>query len=243
MFETVDISSKLRSVRAKERNREEELVAAAKKILHDDLFSKQKVLEYLGHYSKRFETLNEDTIDSAEIFTAAEIKTIATRYRLKLLERNKYQAPLPHEADLRVAELNRHHKTELKHFYVLSYPQAFKKNDPSAPAILFTKTNHDNFYLVSLWGKKLPFFRKLLYWPMRNFENLLLTIICFTLLVTLVLPTKLITLDAKATYWCGYRAAAFMHLLIFNAGITTYITFAFSGNFSSTVWNRKKDFD
>ena len=69
------------------------------------------------------------------------------------------------------------------------------------------------------------------------------TVILSTLVLTLLLPTSLITLDARATYWSGYRAAAFMHLLIFNAGITTYITFAFLGNFSSSVWNRKRDFD
>lgn len=80
-------------------------------------------------------------------------------------------------------------------------------------------------------------------WPLRRFENLALTVIMATLLITLALPTWLITLDSSAQYWSGYRAAAFMHLLIFNAGITAYLTFAFSRHFSSTVWNRKKDFD
>ena len=104
-------------------------------------------------------------------------------------------------------------------------------------------TNYDNYFLVHQWGKKVPWYRSLIYWPMRRFESLLLTVIFFTLAVTLVLPTDLITLDSKAGYWSGYRAAAFFHLLIFNAGVTIYITLAFTRNLSSSMWNRKKDFD
>jgi hypothetical protein len=62
------------------------------------------------------------------------------------------------------------------------------------------------------------------------------------LLLDLALPTRLITLDHSANYWSGYRAAAFFHLLIFNFGVTAYLTFAFAKNFSSSVWNRYTDF-
>ena len=51
--------------------------------------------------------------------------------------------------------------------------------------------------------------------PLKNFENLFKTVLLYTLIVTLIIPTPLITLDSEATYWSGYRAAAFMHLLIF----------------------------
>jgi len=69
------------------------------------------------------------------------------------------------------------------------------------------------------------------------------TIILVTFIITMSLPINLITLDPSADYWSGYRAAAFFHLLIFNVGVVVYTTFAFSKNFSSTIWNRDRDFD
>ena len=144
---------------------------------------------------------------------------------------------------MRISALNTEHKRELRHFYILSYANAFESRHNNNAALLFSLTNNDNYFLVHRWGNRVPWLRQFVYWPLRRFETLLLTVVAFTLLLTLSLPTGLITLDSKATYWSGYRAAAFMHLLIFNAGITTYITLTFTRNFSSSVWNRKRDFD
>jgi hypothetical protein len=243
MFRPVDISRQLGKIRDQTRSRQEELLSEAKRILRKDLFTEKKILSHLVDYGKRFETLDEEDIDTSQVFTLGEIKTIATRQRLKFLDSKLYKPEMPYEAVLKIKELNRQHKKELKHFVVLSYPASFEEKKSQHPTLLFTKTNYDNYYFVHRWGKNLPWIRQILYWPLKNFENLLATVIIFTVALTLSLPTWLITLDAKADYWSGYRAAAFMHLLIFNAGVTAYITFAFTRNFSNSVWNRKRDFD
>ncbi len=107
---------------------------------------------------------------------------------------------------------------------------------------MFVPTNLGNYYLVHEWGKALKWYRKFLSWPMRNIETLFVTIIVATFIITMILPTSLITLDRKATYWCAYRIGIFFHLFIFNMGVTAYITFAFSKNLSSSNWNADKDF-
>jgi hypothetical protein len=108
---------------------------------------------------------------------------------------------------------------------------------------MFVKTNDDNYYLALCWGKALKESRKLKFLHLRSFETLVMAILVTTFILTMCLPTQLITLDHKAEYWSGYRAAAFFHLLIFNFGVTVYFTFTFAKNFSNTVWNRYRDFD
>ena len=243
MFGGTDITLQLKKVREKTRSAQEELVSEAHRILRNDLHSERKVLDHLDTYGKRFQVLDEEEVDSGSVFTFAEIRAIAIRQRLKLLNSSEYKPGLPDEALLRVRDLERTYRKELRGFRVLAFPRAFSDNGDDHVALLFAPTNHDNLYLVHRWGKKPHWTRQMIYWPLRSFENLVSTLILFTLALTLALPTWLITLDSSATYWSGYRAAAFMHLLIFNAGITAYITFAFSRNFSSSVWNRKRDFE
>lgn len=243
MFRPPDIAEELRRVRHRTRSAQEELVSEANRILRDDLYSEKKVLDHLGSYGQRFMTLDEDQVDATQVFTREEIRTICTRQRMRFLDSTFYKPDIPQEALSEIRHLERRYRTELRHFMVMAYPAAFRLQHDDHATLLFARTNHDNYYLVHRWGKKPHWSRWLVYWPLRRFENLVLTVIAATMLITLALPTWLITLDSSAQYWSGYRAAAFMHLLIFNAGITAYLTFAFSRNFSSTVWNRKKDFD
>ena len=243
MFRPPDIAEELTRVRRRTRSAQEELVSEANRILRNDLYSEKKVLEHLVAYEKRIETLDEEDIDSAQVFTPEEIRAICIRQRLRFLDSVEYKPEMPYEAVTRIRELERVYQKHLKHFKVMAFPAAFRKPGDNHVALLFSRTNHGNYFLIHRWGHKPHWTRWMKYWPLRRFETLLATVFSFTLLVTLVLPTSLITLDSHATYWSGYRAAAFMHLFIFNAGITAYLTFAFSRNFSSSVWNRKRDFD
>jgi hypothetical protein len=126
---------------------------------------------------------------------------------------------------------------------ILSLSEAFREKTPEKSAALFVKTNHSNYYLINYWGVEINRSRKIKYWPLRNIETLALTIILFTLIITLSLPTALITLDAKATYWCGYRAGTYFHLLIFFSGFTTFFTITFAKGFNSGNWNKNNDYD
>lgn len=243
MARTVDIARALGEVRRRERTKQEELLSEAHRILEGDLFTSKKILQNLGRYEQKQEKLDEEEVDPAFIFTREDVRKIAMRQRLKFLPSRLYKPEIPYEALLKISHMNEKFRKDLKHFFILSYPLSFESPGSDSASLLFAQTNYDNFYLLHQWGKHVPWSRQWLYWPLRSFETLLVTVICFTLCVTLILPTNLITLDSKAEYWSGYRAAAFFHLLIFNSGITTYITLTFTRNFSSSVWDRKLDFD
>jgi hypothetical protein len=242
MFAAVDVIQELTRERRRTRRAEDELVSEARRILRNDLFAEQKILGNLKHYRDSFDVLDEEELDNSEVFTPDEIRKVAVKHRLKFLDSQMYKPAVPYAALMKIKQLNREHHKDLREFRILSCPQAFQDPRSCTSALLFAKTNCDNYYLIQRWGKKIGWTRRLFFWPLRTFENLLLTVILFTLSLTLSLPTALITLDSSAGYWSGYRAAAFFHLLIFNLGFTAYITFAFAKNFSSSVWDRIKDF-
>jgi len=242
MMGDADLKNELNYLRNKTRKGEDTLVSEAKKILKQDLFAEKKILENLKLYRTSFEVLDEEDLDSDEVFTLAEIKNIAVRYRLKFLDSGFFKPPIPRECNLKREYLNEKFQKEIKDFSVLAPYENFTDVNAQNQSVVFVKTNYDNYYLVYSWGKTLKENRKLKFLALRNFETLVITIVLITLIIAVSLPTRLITLDHKATYWSGYRAAAFFHLLIFNFGVTVYFTFAFAKNFSSTVWDRYRDF-
>lgn len=241
MFAGIHIHEHLTRVRDSSR-RQVDLLSEADKILRQDLLSGKNVLDNLGAYNKLASCLEEEEVAQEAIFRITEIRETAVNYRLKFLESKYYKPEIPYEATLKIARLNEEFRKDLREFSLLSEYESFSGTRKTPGALLFVKTNYDNYYLVHAWGTRLPWYRRVLAWPLKRFETLILTVILATLVLAMALPTRLITLDHQADYWSGYRAAAFFHLLIFNAGVTVYFTFAFARNLSSTVWDRYKDF-
>lgn len=242
MFGRADLIHELNRIRKNTRRGDETLVSEAKKILKQDLFAEKKILEHLTLYKSSFEVPDEEDLDASMIYTLSEIRQLSVIYRLKFLDSTLFKQVIPQEVDLKIRQLNARYHKDIRAFRVLAPGKSFGTAGREEAAMVFVKTNYENYLLLHAWGRPLKQARKLLVLPLRRFETLIVTVVLVTLVIALTLPTRLITLDHTATYWSGYRAAAFFHLLIFNAGVTVYFTFAFAKNFSSTVWNRYKDF-
>jgi len=243
MFKTKNIFTCLSESKAEVINAEESIISETNKILKNELFTEKNILANLGRYKNLDELITEEEVNSQLIFTSKEIKKTATKYRLKFLDSANYKPDMDLQAIFKIKKLNEEQRKNLKHFKILSAPNSFMNSESKDAVALFAKTNHDNYYLIHQWGAELPLKRKILYWPLRNFETLALSILLFTLFEALILPTNLITLDSHAEYWSGYRGGTFFHLLIFNSGFSAYFFITFAKNFSGNLWNRKNDFD
>src|SRR5690606_22426964 len=147
------------------------------------LYSEKKVLDNLDSYKGRFQTLHEEEIDSASVFTLAEIRSIAIAQRMRFLDCGLYKPGLPSDAKQRVCETETRYRKELRQFMVLACPAAFRDAGDHNVALLFAPTNHNNYYLLHRWGKKPHWSRRLVYWPLRRFETLALAVMLFTLIV------------------------------------------------------------
>lgn len=238
----VDIQKELCVCRLKIRREEDRLIHEVDRLLHNSTFNKKNVLDNLKNYSQAFEVVDEEDVDQELIFTTAEIKNIAIKYRLRFIDSQCYRHEFPYESVLKIDHLNLTHKKSLKGFKVLSTSRFFTEKTNTDNALLFVPTNAGNYYLIHRWGKELKASRAFLKWPLKNIETLFVSLILITFIITMCLPTYLITLDRKATYWCAYRIGIFFHLFIFNMGVTAYVTFAFSKNLSSSIWDNDKDF-
>lgn len=237
----VDIVAQLNSYKEKNDREADQVLQEVSRILNKDLYSEKNVLNNLRNYNRLAELVDEDEVEPQYIYRLSDIRAIAIKYRLRFADSQRYKFDFPFEAVLKIDELNEEHHKTLRGFKILTTRKRFVKENSRDVALLFAPTSNGNYYLVHAWGRELPWHRGISSWPMRTIETLMLTVFMFTLMITLLLPTELITLDRKATYWCGWRLGVFFHLLIFNSGFTTYLTFAFGRNLSSAIWNSDSD--
>jgi hypothetical protein len=237
MLNNIDIKQELMKLRSRSRKEEDYLIDEVHRILNMSLVQETNVLNNLKFYNKTFELLDDEELGADLIFKPEEIRSICTKYRLRFLDSKYFNSEIPLDAVLKIKSLNLAYSKDLKGFKILSSVRSFTGKTNAEPALLFVPTINGNYYLVHSWGRELNWFRNWTAFPMRNFETLSLTLAVVTLIITLLLPTRLITLDKDATYWCGYRIATFFHILIFNSGVTAYFTFAFNKNFSGAMWD------
>jgi hypothetical protein len=240
MFANFNIENELIKLKVNSTQRDDVLISEVNKIYSDGLFKKEAILNNLESYSNTFYFLDETDSDYANVYSPKTIKKICIKLRLKFLDAENYSYNLPYEAILKINTLNTLQGKDLRGFKILGSEKSFSiKDNSNGNFALFAKTVYGNYYLIYSWGSKLKWYKKLTAFPLRNFECLAICLIIFTMIVTLSLPTFLITLDKSATYFCGYRVAVFFHLLIFFSGFTVYYIVGFKKPFSENSWMEK----
>lgn len=238
-----DIKNELLKLKAKPKLPEDEVIAEVNRILSQSIFKEENILRNLRTYNKSFQKLNEEFLEEHLVFKPSEIKKTCIKLRLKFLDSQNYHFDVPYAAVLKIKELNREQGKDLEGFKIMGVSESFRKRLPHTNFALFAPTVYGNYYLIHTWGEKLPWYKKMMAFPLRNFETLALSLMLFVFVITLSLPTYLITLDRTATYWCGYRIATYFHLLIFFSGVTAYILVGFNKRFSGQVWQQEREFD
>lgn len=238
-----DIKDELLKLKAKPKLPEEEVIAEVNRILSHSIYKEKNILRNLKTYNKSFQQLDEEGLEDYLVFEPSEIKATCINLRLKFLDSQNYQFDVPYEAILKIKALNRDQGKDLEGFKIMGVSEAFRKRLPHTNFALFAPTVYGNYYLIHSWGDKMPWHKKLLAFPLRNFETMAVSLMLFVFIVTMSLPTYLITLDRTATYWCGYRIATYFHLLIFFSGVTAYILVGFNKRFSGQVWQQEREYD
>ena len=234
----ISISEQLHNKRINTAKQEDKIIDEVNKILNRDLFHEKKILNHLQLYNKSFELLDEEDDHGYDVFDTKTIKDIAINYRLRFVDSQHYKKDIPYEAVLKIKHLNSAFKKDLKGFKIMATSNSFKTKNADQSVLIFAPTNHGNYCLIHQWGSDLKWNRKATSWPMKKFETLFCTIAFVSMILAISLPTRLIWLPEHSDYWGMYRVGAFMHILIFNMGFTTYAVFAFGKNFSSSNWKR-----
>ncbi len=239
MFAAIDIEKELHRQKIKSFKNEDIIIDEVNKLFSKNLYEGKNVLTNLKSYNNSFAFLDETNLDKNYIYSPKTLKKICILLRLKFLDNTSFKFDVPYEASLKINDLNNLQGKDLQGFKILGEKKSFFTKNQNANFAIFAPTLYGNYYLIHKWGSKLKWHKKLFAFPVRNFECLSLSVILFTLTVTLSLPTFLITLDKSATYFCSYRIAVFFHLLIFFSGFTAYYLVGFNKPFSDTSWKDK----
>jgi len=232
-----DIIIALERIRNKHRNAEDVLLDEVNRILIAGQFSEKNVLKNLKSYMNSFELADEKITLSSSIFVKREIEKMCIENRLRFLDSKELVSEIPYEAILKIKEINASQGKELKHFKIISTREFILGRNNEDNAALFAQTVYGNYLLIHQWGKGFSNTRKVVYFPVRSFEKLFLSVLFLSLIITFILPTNLITTDYRADYFSMYRIACFFHVTIFVTSFTVFGLFSFHSDLSNRNWD------
>lgn len=240
MLKNIHIAEALALEKQKIFRQEDGLLEEAKRVLLAERFTEKNILNNLTSYIQSFEFLDEEELDEKKLFRKEELKNCCTVYRMKFLDSQLFKGEFPYEAILKIKDLNQLQRKDIKHFKLLAPRALFKDGDQkNQGALLFAETICGNYYLIHQWGEKIKWNRKITCFPLRNFEALLTCLLLFSLVCTLITPTRMITSDVhvQQDYFSMYRIALFFHIVILTASMVVFRFFAHRLYFSSSQWD------
>ncbi len=236
MLSRTNIQSKLNTVRRKEGD----LIfkKSINDILNEVTLNDNRILEGLSTSDNvPHNAFKVDLLKTKNIYHISTIQKICIDYRLRFLHSSFFKSKLPYDAILKIKQLEEEHNTELKGFKIMAPSVMFKLENTDDP-LLFAPIGNGYYYLIHKWGNDLNPFRKILMWPFKTFENLLILIFLLSFLCTLLVPTGLFSKQDESV-------AEFILMFFFMfkavAGVFLFYGFAMGKNFNTAIWNSKYD--
>lgn len=218
------------------QTKENDLLEQVQEILKADEKKKDEIFQRLQESGDAGgeNNFDFDALESERIFHISHIKKICLNYRLRFLETKYYKAELPAEAISEINRLEKQHKTILKSFRMMAPAGLFKLENADDP-ILFAPIGNNYFYLIHKWGRDLHPLRRILMWPLKNIENLLVFSFFASFLLTFLIreiffPTHQTTTEFLLLFFFDFKSVL---------GLTFFYGIALGKNFSSGNWNSK----
>lgn len=236
LIERTNLQRKLEALREKEMM-ERELLEDVRRILEEEKYSEADILQRIAEGDPDGIDGNDfdfDHLESGRIFHLSQIKKICITYRLRFLNTSLFKGELPAEAVLAVKNLERVHATTLKGYKIIAPAKFFKLENADDP-MLFAPIGNNYFYLIHKWGTDIHPLRRLLMWPLKNLE----TLIIFGFLFSFFLAFGI-----REIFFSSYQETSefliiFMYTFKSVIGLIFFYGIALGKNFSSGNWNSK----
>ena len=236
MLERTNLHERLKSLRKKEIS-EEELLQEIKDFLNAEAETEQQILDRIQQGDALDIDRNDFNIDLLErdrIFHISQIKKICIQYRLRFLNTKYFKGELPPGAIFAIKELEKKHSTTLRGFSIIAPAEYFRLENADDP-MLFSPIGNNYYYLIHKWGQDIHPLRKVLMWPLKNLE----TLIIFSFFASILL-----TFGIREIFFSRYQATSeFLILFLYTFKSTIALIFFYGislgKNFSSGNWNSK----
>ena len=237
MFEPVDIHEKLLRERRKEV-KSQDIIGWAYSILQADNNQEKAILQRLSKspIEREINNFDIDVVDRDAIFHISQIQKICVDYRLRFLDTKYFKSQYPKEVVEKIQNIEKAHNTVLDGFKIIAPSKLFTLDKADDP-LLFAPMGNGYYYLIHKWGKDLHPLRKIKFWGIKNVENLGISVLAISFLLTLL--TKDIFYGDNSSF--GH---VFMLFLFYLKGVLGMIFFygAASGkNFSAYSWQSRYD--
>lgn len=236
MLERTNLHERLKSLRKKEIS-EEELLQGIKDFINAEAETEQQILDRIQQGDALDIDRNDFNIDLLEpdrIFHISQIKKICIQYRLRFLNTKYFKGELPPGAIFAIKELEKKHSTTLRGFSIIAPAEYFRLENADDP-MLFSPIGNNYYYLIHKWGQDIHPLRKVLMWPLKNLE----TLIIFSFFASILL-----TFGIREIFFSRYQATSeFLILFLYTFKSTIALIFFYGislgKNFSSGNWNSK----
>ena len=234
LIQSTNIEDKLRKHKSRNTSHNE-ILHQVKAIFDTDLKKETRIENELSSGSNFNENhLNFDLLETENIFHISSIRDTCIDYRLRFLDSKYFKNQFPQEAISKIKTLEKSHNIILQGFKVMAPSKLFKLENPDDP-LLFIPIGNDYFYLVHKWGNDLHPFRKWLMLPFKTFENLILSALIVSFLLTYAFNSALLADDLASAKFL------ILFLFVFKSVVGIIIFYAFSQgkNFNTVIWNSK----
>lgn len=231
MLENVNIKEKLDVERGK--CNEEALLEEVHQLLAEPTPTQKianRIVKSDSHLPKQF---NFDLLDASRIYHISQIGKICINYRLRFLDAKLFKGDIPKEAYQEIASLEAKHATEINQFKMIAPAKLFKLENADDP-ILLASLGNDYYYFIHQWGNDLHPLRKIIMWPLKTFENFMITLFALSALATFLVPSGLLSENSTTE-----KLMLFMFMIKWMGTIALYYGFAKGKNFSSAIWQSK----
>lgn len=207
-------------------------------LLHDEQ-KQDDILKAMVRSSMKEHPARIVGIDPERVYHRDSIKALCVRYRLRFLPGGLFKGEIPNQAIYALRGLERKAEAPLASFMLMAPARRFKLCDSEVDPLLFVPLDNDLYYLVHKWGNDMGPLRRIVNWPLRTPAHLAATVFFFAMILTMSVPTGILTSDPAASFWGFPRILFLFWSSMVCASFTVFGWFAFFGQFSSEAWNSK----
>ena len=234
MLSKTNIELKLEQLRNK-RISEEAILDEVAQIFSENDIRRKTIKETLKKESStKHNTFNFNKLESNRIYHISDIQKLCVDYRLRFLDSRFFKGTIPEEAVSKIRQLENEHDTSLKNFKIIAPAKLLKLENADDP-LLFAPMGNDYFYLIHKWGNDLHPLRKVLMWPYKTLENLVVTVFFVSLLITAITPIHLFSTEVTTQEY----VLLFLFMFKWVGGMVLFYGFAKGKNFNTAIWNSK----
>ncbi|NND88516.1 MAG: hypothetical protein HKM28_04635 [Flavobacteriaceae bacterium] len=234
MFPKTNIHHRLEAFRNK-RTPTDTIIQQVMSVLNENEEERETIRQGLQKRSaSETNTFDLDLLEREHIYHISDIEKLCITYRLRFLPASFFKGDIPEEAISKIRSLEKNHETKLNNLHIIAPARLLKLENADDPLLLAPMVN-DYYYSIHKWGTDLHPLRKILMWPFKTFENIILTVLMISLLLTWMAPVHLL---AKTH---GMQEYVLLFLFIFKgvAGMVLFYGFAKGKNFNNAIWKSK----